>query len=237
MKEHIVAALEEIVDKSMSDTQTLADKVFAEMTTAIVRGELKPGERISEQQLVEKFGGSRAPMREAIQKLEARHLVVRTPHAGARVVSLTLSELKDIYEVRVELESMACRLAAQRMSDVEIAELTGLLAEHEASIAAEQGQSYYQKAGDLDFHYRIIRGSQNQRLHQMLCGELYHLVRMYRYQTSTSAQRPAVALREHKRIAEAIAARDAELAELLMRRHIQASLFNLERLMAEEEGQ
>ena len=131
---------------------------------------------------------------------------------------------------------MACRLAAQRMSDAEIAELYGLLAEHEASIAAEQGQSYYQKAGDLDFHYRIIKGSQNSRLHQMLCGELYHLVRMYRYQTSTSAKRPLQALLEHQRIVEAIAARDAELAELLMRRHIQASLTNLETRLAEEEG-
>ncbi|UZK03657.1 GntR family transcriptional regulator [Venatoribacter cucullus] len=220
----------------MSEPQTLADKVFSELTTAIVRGELRPGSKLSEQTLVERYGGSRAPMREAIQKLEARNLVVRIPHAGARVVSLSLSELRDIYEVRLELESMACRLAAQRMSDAEIAELYGLLAEHEASIAAEQGQSYYQKAGDLDFHYRIIKGSQNSRLHQMLCGELYHLVRMYRYQTSTSAKRPLQALLEHQRIVEAIAARDAELAELLMRRHIQASLTNLETRLAEEEG-
>lgn len=220
----------------MNDNQTLADKVFAELTTAIVRGELRPGTKLSEQTLVERYGGSRAPMREAIQKLEARHLVVRIPHAGARVVSLSLAELRDIYEVRLELEGMACRLAALRMSDDEIQELYGLLQEHEASIAAEQGQAYYQKAGDLDFHYRIIKGSQNHRLHQMLCGELYHIVRMYRYQTSTSAKRPLQALQEHQRIVEAISARDAELAELLMRRHIQASLTNLENRLAEEEG-
>ena len=220
----------------MSDNQTLADKVFSELTTAIVRGELRPGSKLSEQTLVERYGGSRAPMREAIQRLEARHLVVRIPHAGARVVSLSLAELRDIYEVRLELESMACRLAALRMSDEEIHELYGLLQEHEASIAAEQGQAYYQKAGDLDFHYRIIKGSKNHRLHQMLCGELYHIVRMYRYQTSTSAKRPLQALQEHQRIVEAISARDAELAELLMRRHIQASLTNLENRLAEEEG-
>ncbi|WP_221795035.1 GntR family transcriptional regulator [Oceanobacter mangrovi] len=220
----------------MSETPTLAEKVSTELTTAIVRGELKPGARVSEQMLVEKYGGSRAPMREAIQKLEARHLLIRIPHAGARVVSLTLAELRDIYEVRVELESMACRLAAERMTDVEIAELQQLLQNHEDSIKAEQGQSYYQKAGDLDLHYRLIRGSKNDRLHQMLCGELYHLVRMYRYQTSTSEKRPLQALQEHQRIVEAIAARDAELAELLMRRHIQTSLRNLEQLLAEEEG-
>src|SRR5690554_4301020 len=101
----------------MSEVQTLADKVFQEMTTAIVRGEIKPGTKLSEQALVERYGGSRAPIREAIQKSEARSLVVRVPNAGARVISLSLAELKDIYEVRLELESMACRLAAQRMTD------------------------------------------------------------------------------------------------------------------------
>ncbi|MBE0483993.1 MAG: GntR family transcriptional regulator [Bacterioplanes sp.] len=220
----------------MTEHLTLADKVFSDITTAIVRGELKPGSKLSEQMLVERYGGSRAPMREAIQKLESRHLVVRIPHAGARVVSLSLSELKDIYEVRVELESMACRLAAERMTDDEITDLQALLNEHEQSIQAEQGQSYYQKAGDLDFHYRIIQGSKNHRLHQMLCGELYHIVRMYRYQTSTSNKRPQQALQEHQRIVEAIAGRDAALAELLMRRHIQASLNQLETLLATEEG-
>ncbi len=71
----------------------------------------------------------------------------------------------------------------------------------------------------------------------MLCGELYHLVRMYRYQTSTNKQRPTHALTEHHRIVEAIANRDSELAELLMRRHIQTSINNLEKLTAESLAQ
>jgi DNA-binding GntR family transcriptional regulator len=218
----------------MSEAQTLAEKVFSELATAIVRGELAPGERLSEQALVTRYGGSRAPIREAIQKLEARNLVVRVPHAGARVVSLSLEELRDIYEVRLELESMACRLAAERMSDAEISALEKLLEEHARSIEADQGLSYYQKSGNLDFHYRIIEGSKNSRLHQMLCGDLYHIIRMYRYRTSTSTERPLQALKEHQRIVEAIKSRDSQLAELLMRRHIQASLTNLETRLAHE---
>ncbi|HCG80015.1 MAG: GntR family transcriptional regulator [Thalassolituus maritimus] len=218
----------------MSEAQTLAEKVFSELATAIVRGELAPGERLSEQALVTRYGGSRAPIREAIQKLEARNLVVRVPHAGARVVSLSLEELRDIYEVRLELESMACRLAAERMSDDEISALEKLLEEHARSIEADQGLSYYQKSGNLDFHYRIIEGSKNSRLHQMLCGDLYHIIRMYRYRTSTSSERPLQALKEHQRIVEAIKSRDPQLAELLMRRHIQVSLTNLETRLAHE---
>ena len=218
----------------MSEAQTLAEKVFSELATAIARGELAPGERLSEQALVTRYGGSRAPIREAIQKLEARNLVVRVPHAGARVVSLSLEELRDIYEVRLELESMACRLAAERMSDAEISALEKLLEEHARSIEADQGLSYYQKSGNLDFHYRIIEGSKNSRLHQMLCGDLYHIIRMYRYRTSTSSERPLQALKEHQRIVEAIKSRDPQLAELLMRRHIQVSLTNLETRLAHE---
>ncbi|MEK9713262.1 MAG: GntR family transcriptional regulator [Thalassolituus sp.] len=218
----------------MSEAQTLAEKVFSELATAIVRGELAPGEKLSEQALVSRYGGSRAPIREAIQKLEARNLVVRVPHAGARVVSLSFEELRDIYEVRLELESMACRLAAERMSDAEVADLEALLQEHARSIEADQGLSYYQKSGNLDFHYRIIEGSKNSRLHQMLCGDLYHIIRMYRYRTSTSTERPLQALKEHQRIVEAIKSRDPQLAELLMRRHIQASLTNLETRLAHE---
>ena len=218
----------------MSEAQTLAEKVFSELATAIVRGELAPGEKLSEQALATRYGGSRAPIREAIQKLEARNLVVRVPHAGARVVSLSLEELRDIYEVRLELESMACRLAAERMSDADISALEKLLEEHARSIEADQGLSYYQKSGNLDFHYRIIEGSKNSRLHQMLCGDLYHIIRMYRYRTSTSSERPLQALKEHQRIVEAIKSRDPQLAELLMRRHIQVSLTNLETRLAHE---
>ena len=218
----------------MSEAQTLAEKVFSELATAIVRGELAPGEKLSEQALVTRYGGSRAPIREAIQKLEARNLVVRVPHAGARVVSLSLEELRDIYEVRLELESMACRLAAERMSDADISALEKLLEEHARSIEADQGLSYYQKSGNLDFHYRIIEGSKNSRLHQMLCGDLYHIIRMYRYRTSTSSERPLQALTEHQGIVEAIKSRDPQLAELLMRRHIQVSLTNLETRLAHE---
>jgi DNA-binding GntR family transcriptional regulator len=212
---------------------TQADRVCAELCIAIERGEILPGEKLNEQALVERFGGSRVPIREAIQKLESRHLVQRIPHVGARVVKHSLKELRDIYEVRQELEGMACRLAAQRMTEASVVELRTLLDGHAAMIDAEQGANYYQKAGDLDFHYRIIQGSDNHRLQRVLCGELYHVVRMYRYQTSTSQHRPQHALREHRHIVDAIAARDAELAELLMRRHIQVSLNNLECLMKE----
>jgi DNA-binding GntR family transcriptional regulator len=99
-------------------------------------------------------------------------------------------------------------------------QLRALLARHEAQIESEDGKRYYQKEGDLDFHYLIVSLSGNTRLFNLLCDELYHLLRLYRVQTSSQPSRPAQAFKEHHRIVDAIEERDAMLAELLMRRHI-----------------
>jgi DNA-binding GntR family transcriptional regulator len=196
--------------------------------TAIIKGDIPPGHKISEPELARTYGISRGPLREAIRRLEGLRLVVRIPHVGARVVSLSSRELIEIYHVREAMEGMACRLAAQNMTDQEIFSLRTLLDEHEHGLEQTEGRSYFQKEGDLDFHYRIVQGSKNNKLQELLGGELYHLVRMYRYQFSLSSSRPVRALAEHRHIVDAIAHRDGELAEMLMRRHISASRKNIE---------
>lgn len=208
---------------------TLAEHVFRQIQGAIVRGEIPPGAKISEPELARTYGISRGPLREAIHRLEGQKLLVRVPHVGARVVSLSHAELLELYEIRESLEGMACRLAAERMTAEQIDELRRVLDTHERDEAFRAGLGYYQQEGDFDFHYRIIQGSGNATLARMLCGELYQLVRMYRIQYSATPNRPRQAFNEHHRILDAIAERDGELAEMLMRRHIAASRRNVER--------
>ncbi|RDE24768.1 GntR family transcriptional regulator [Motiliproteus coralliicola] len=210
------------------ESRTLADRVCGEIVTAIIKGDIPPGHKISEPELARTYGISRGPLREAIRRLEGLRLVVRIPHVGARVVELSSQELIEIYHVREAMEGMACRLAAQNMTDDEIESLRALLDEHEDSLEQTEGRSYFQKEGDLDFHYRIVQGSKNNKLIELLGGELYHLVRMYRYQFSLSSSRPVRALAEHRHIVDAISHRDGELAEMLMRRHISAARKNIE---------
>ncbi|WP_122769919.1 GntR family transcriptional regulator [Pseudomonas viridiflava] len=224
----MLGALEEVTVLA-DDSETLSENVFRRIQAAIVKGEIAPGSKISEPELARTYGISRGPLREAIHRLEGQRLVVRVPHVGARVVSLSHAEMIELYEIRESLEGMACRLAAERMTSEEIDELRRVLDTHERDAAFQAGVGYYQQEGDFDFHYRIIQGSGNRTLSQMLCGELYQLVRMYRIQFSTTPNRPRQAFAEHHRILEAIAERDGELAELLMRRHIGASRRNIER--------
>ena len=214
---------------------TIADRVFAQIQQEIVEGRLKPGSKISEPELARAYGISRGPLREAIGRLEACSLVVRKPNVGARVVALSLEQLLEIYQVREALEGMAARLAASAMSEAEIDDLRALLAQHRQQIEQEPGQAYFQKEGDLDFHYRIVQGSKNSRLIQLLCNDLYHLVRLYRHQF-TRVSRANRALIEHEHILAAIADRDGEVAELLMRHHIRASRANIVRRFADQEG-
>jgi DNA-binding GntR family transcriptional regulator len=136
--------------------------------------------------------------------------------------------------LREALEGMAARLAAQHMSDREITELQALLAQHGEQIAEQHGQAYFQKQGDLDFHYRIVQGSKNRQLIALLCNDLYHLLRMYRYQFGMRSKRSQQAFEEHHYLLNAIAAHDAEMAELLMRQHIRSSRRNVEEVILEK---
>lgn len=213
--------------------RTSADRVFEALQDAIVRGEIPPGSRVGETELAMRFGTSRGPLREALRRLESRRLVERTPHVGIRIASLSPAALIEIYYVREALEGMAARLAALHMTDAEVAGLKALLATHEQDEALKADMAYFQQEGDLDFHYRIIQGSHNTTLAELLIGELYHRVRMYRYQVSAYAKRSQRAFGEHQRIVEAIEARDGDLAEMLMRRHISSARQNIEKLPQE----
>ncbi|MGB7550469.1 MAG: GntR family transcriptional regulator [Chromatiaceae bacterium] len=213
---------------------TLADQIFTRMRREIVEGQIPPGSKMSEPELARRYGISRGPLREALRRLESSSLVVRRANVGARVIDLSSAQLLDLYYLREALEGMAARLAAERMSAAEIEELRALIALHERQVAQDHGLAYYQSEGDLDFHFCIVRGSHNARLQDLLENDLYHLVRMYRCQFGMVGPRAPTALREHGQIVEAIAERDGELAEILMRRHIRASRQQVERRLSGE---
>ena len=206
--------------KSLTLTESLVED--------IVSGAIAPGSKISEPELAKRFNVSRGPLREAIMRLEGLGLIERIPHVGARVITFSPEKLIELYAVREALEGMAARLAARHMTPQDIAGLEQLLNAHSHHIEEVEGASYFHQHGDFDFHYRIIKASRNRHLINLLCNELYHLLRMYRYQSPRAQSRPKEALAEHRHILQAIANRDEELAEMLMRRHISGSRLLIE---------
>ncbi|MBJ6919642.1 GntR family transcriptional regulator [Vibrio cholerae] len=208
---------------STEKESTKSENLTEYLIEAIVEGLLAPGSKISEPELAKQFQVSRGPLREALMRVEGLGLIERIPHIGARVIQLSPTKLVELYAVREALEGMAARLAARNITEIELAGLESLLSTHSTHIDQVEGASYFHQQGDFDFHYRIIQASRNQQLIGLLCDELYHLLRMYRYQSPRSHSRPVEALEEHKFILRAIRQRDEELAEMLMRRHISRS--------------
>lgn len=209
---------------------TKSENLTELLTEAVVTGDLAAGSKISEPELAKRLKVSRGPLREALMRLEGLKLIERIPHVGARVISVSPEHLIELYTVRESLEGMAARLAARNMTEQEVEQLSSLLKLHQQHIERTEQESYIRQQGDFDFHQQIIRASRNRQLVSLLCDELYHLIRMYRYQSPRMMNNPQKALQEHRFILEAIRNQDEELAEILMRRHISGS----RRLLEEE---
>jgi DNA-binding GntR family transcriptional regulator len=218
----------ELTDKTLSGQTTVA------LREAIIKGVIAPGEKLNEPKLAEQYKVSRGPLREAIRRLVAMRLVKHVPHIGATVVTLDLADVMDLYDVREALEGKAAGLAAQNMTAEQIVELRVLLQVHRDHYENNAGE-YMQAEGDFDFHYQIIKGSGNSLLRQQLCDELYHLIRMFRYQTSRFKTRSNRALIEHEQLIYAIEQRDSAMAEMLMRRHIARAKESIKKALTEPE--
>lgn len=210
---------------------TLGGKITETLRNAIVCGHIAPGTKLSEPKLAEEYQVSRGPLREAIRRLESMKLVKHVPHEGVRVISLGLTEVIEIYHVRESLEGKAAALAAEFITDNQLDNLRHLLVLARKHMQASGGE-YLQAEADIDFHYQVIRASQNRMLIKMLCEELYYLLRMYRYQSSLHPERAKEAFHEHEHLIYALEQRDSELAEMVMRKHIIRARQNIERKLS-----
>jgi len=210
-------------DTRVSDPgRTQADRLFHKLCDAIVSGELPPGAKLNETILAKRYGVSRGPLREALNRLQERHLVVRSAHVGARVVELSPQVLDEIFLVREALEGMAARLAAQNATEDDLAALRQAYGRHLLA-AQEKDSGPVWRTSDEDFHLLIGRASKNPTLIHLLCEDFYQLVRLYRTRLVHVRGRGARTIAEHRRILEAIEDRDGDLAEMQMRRHIAAA--------------
>lgn len=221
--------METATDKSAfaapAEARTIADRAYDAIADAIVRGELPLGARISEASLSKRFAIGRGPLREALRRLEGRKLVVVKPNAGARVVSLSIRDIVELYQIREVLEALACQLATERMTEAELDQMERLLGAHERDPA--QGRASSRTAEVPDFHSAVVQGSKSRQLIDLLCGELFDLLRIYRFRSSGETGRTPRAFDEHREIMQAIRRRDAEQAAALMRGHVRRSRMNI----------
>jgi len=196
---------------------TYVDKVISTLRTAILRGTFPAGRRLVEAELARELGVSRTPVREALRGLENEGLLHRVPGRGIVVLEITAEDIEEIYTMKAVLEGMAVRLACQRASEKELARLDGFI--HEMQVLAERNEIGAYAAVSREFHAALIRAARSRRL-----TEIYRLVDtpIQRLRVFALAQpgRPRESVMEHRAIVDAIARRDAEAAEALIREHV-----------------
>lgn len=181
---------------------------------AIDGGLYRPGDRLVESELAERFGVSRTPIREALQRLETQSLLTRDGRSLI-VSSLDHNQVAELYAVRSELEGLAARLAARHATDEEIQVLQAMLKEDEAF---RDDPSALSRA-NRRFHKMIHLASHNRFLVQQL--DLVHRSMALMATTSLAAEgRGEMALREHAAIVDAISLRNEEAAGKTLRDHI-----------------
>ncbi len=202
---------------TMNEYLPLRDVVFNNIRQAILRGELKPGERLMEIALANQLGVSRTPVREAIRMLELEGLVIMVPRRGAQVAQITEQDLNDVLEVRLGLEELAVRIACERMTEEELAALFDAVKDFERKIQGEDLSALAE--ADVKMHEIIYNGTHNQRLVQIISNIREQMYR-YRVEYLKDEECRQSLCEEHYTLWKALAERDSARAVEIISVHI-----------------
>lgn len=199
--------------------RSLSDDIVQRLREAIFGGELAPNERLREEILAERLGVSRGPIREALSELEREGLVIKLPNGRAVVARLTREDLDEVYSLRLALEQLATRQAAQNAEPAVLDEMQQVVTE--ITVAVARGITRQEAARlDVDFHDLIYKASKHRRLYQTwsTLRPQVHILLLNRY-VAKDDFREYISM-EHQYILNAICNRDEGRAVLLITEHV-----------------
>jgi DNA-binding GntR family transcriptional regulator len=203
-----------------------AEQVCDRIRATILKGELKPGDKLTEQDLAAQYKVSRTPVREAIRQLEVEHLVSRTRFVGVTVKQLKPSEIIELLDIREVLEGLVARLAAKQAQPQEIKQLKATLKQMVAAVKAGDVVHYLDNA--LNFRRMLAECCRSDTLTHYVMG-IENRLRLMGNRTAMIPGRMQAAIAEHEKLFKAIENRDAAAAEQLNRERIQHIRADVER--------
>lgn len=195
----------------------LRDVVFNTLREAILKGELKPGERLMELQLASKLGVSRTPIREAIRMLEQEGLAVTIPRKGAEVAKMTEKDMEDVLQVRDALDELAASIACEQITTEELEELKRTMREFEES--TKTGDVKRIAEVDVKFHDIIYKATRNPKLENIL-NNLREQMYRYRVEYLKDEKNFPVLIKEHSEIVDGLVKRNKEKVIAAMHKHV-----------------
>lgn len=203
---------------------SLRNRIFNQIQADILNGVYEPGESLTETKLSEELGVSRTPVREALRKLELEGLVQSIPNKGVFVKGVSPQDISDICTIRMLIEGLAAKWAAEKITPHEIDELKE---------AVELEEFYTMKSNidqllqfDTRFHDLIYKACKSKPLMHVL-STFHNYIRKARKISMSSPKRAMEVLEEHKAILQAIIERDAAKAERLATEHVKNASENL----------
>jgi DNA-binding GntR family transcriptional regulator len=196
------------------DGRTVVDTVVKALQQQIVRGELAPGSKLSQDHLARMLGVSRIPSREALRQLASRGLVTVTSHRSARVSELRLDEMRELVSIASSLEAVAAEIGVPRLVEDDLKEMEGYL--RAMAENADNPTEWYQ--GNICFHLVVTRASQWMRSFKIIRDVRLNLMR-YQIRSDLLPSMVASWHVEHEQILEACRARDAVGVRLMLDLH------------------
>ncbi|RMF03276.1 MAG: GntR family transcriptional regulator [Alphaproteobacteria bacterium] len=197
--------------------RSLHDELLERLRKMIMNGELRPGSKVPEKELCQRFGVSRTPLREALKVLASEGLVTLTPNRGAMISDLTLEDLEEAFPVMGALEALSGEMACANISEAELDEIRSLHARMIAHYEARELEPYF--ATNQRIHEVILHAAGNRTLIS-LYRSLEGRVRQARFLANMSEERWAQAVAEHRDILTALEARDGSRLARILKSHL-----------------
>jgi DNA-binding GntR family transcriptional regulator len=196
--------------------QTLREQIVSSLRDSIIKGELNPGQKLTEPELAEKLGISRTPIREAFRQLESEGFLTVIPRRGAVVSRITKKEIVDFYELKSLLESYAARIAAEQITEKGIEKLKRI--NEQLTVLAEKGdvEAFFWK--NDEFHNTFISYCGNEKLLEFREHMVQRFMR-FRLGALSVPGRLMDSVRQHRTIISALSEKDGSLAEAVVLEH------------------
>ncbi|MBT8360023.1 MAG: GntR family transcriptional regulator [Desulfobacterales bacterium] len=197
--------------------QSLRSVIYDQLEDMILTGVLAPGERINESKLSVALKVSRAPIREACRQLEKHGMVQIIPRRGTFVTKIEVSDVKELYDIRASLESLAAEKSATNATPKEQQEFQDILETMKEAIKADDAKHYFK--ANMIFHRKIVLTSRNANLESLIEG-IYNKASLYRRTNLSALDRMSISYKQHKDIYKAILAGNPMEASTQMKHHV-----------------
>lgn len=223
--------MEKDLQLNMDAYLPLRDVVFQTLRSAILRGDLKPGERLMELQLASKLGVSRTPIREAIRMLEQEGLAITIPRRGAEVAKMTEKDMGDTLQIRRALEELAVVLVCDKITEEDVVELRAAM-KHFEEMTKQDNVVELAKA-DVALHETVYRIADNPKLVQLL-GDIREQMFRYRAEYLKDKSIYPVLIQEHRDMVDALEKRNKDLVVKITMKHLYNQEEGMKRIIRQQ---